>query len=191
LLALSMAADLRAVLQESSPERLRDVAQRIVETTRRNGCVFICGNGGSGATANLFATCLVQLASRADAHTPGAGIRAISLNSNMATATGAAETSGYHAIFSAQLSALGRPGDLLIAISGSGNSPNVIEAVAMAQQIGITTVGLLGMGGGKLGPMVDLPVIVRSQNMEQIENVHTIMIHAIARWLADHHTWRP
>jgi D-sedoheptulose 7-phosphate isomerase len=189
VLAASMATDLSAVLQEASSAQLREVAQCIAETTRCNGCVFICGNGGSGATANVFATSLVQLPGQLGLSAPGAGVRAISLNGNMAIATGAAETGGYHTIFSAQLQALGRAGDLLIAISGSGNSPNVVEAVAVAKQIGITTVGLLGMGGGKLGTLVDLPVIVRSQNMEQIENVHTIMIHAIVRWLAEHRTW--
>jgi len=189
LLALAMAADLGAVLREVSPEQLRDVAQLIAETTRGNGCVFICGNGGSGATANVFATSLLQLPARIGLSAPGAGVRAVSLNGNMAAVTGAAELSGYHTIFSTQLRALGRAGDLLIAISGSGNSPNVVEAVLVAKQIGIKTVGLLGMGGGRVRILVDLPVVVRSHNMEQIENVHTILIHAIVRWLAAHHRW--
>jgi len=151
----------------------------ITETIEKKGCVFICGNGGSGANANLFATIMSKYLK---AGKPGFHI--VSLNSNMSVITYLAENDGYDKIFSAQIDSFARKSDLLITISCSGNSSNILEAIRASKKIGMKNIGLTGVGGGKLSSMVDLPIIVNSDNIEQIESVHTVIIYAISAGFA-------
>ncbi len=163
-------------------QKIESAARLVLDTINGNRHVFICGNGGSGSNANLFAGILSRIAKR-----DNSGSSMFSLNSSMSTITSVAESEGYNKIFRSQIENMAHPQDLLICISGSGNSANIIEGVLAAQRLGMKVIGLTGMGGGKLSKMADLSVIVDSDNMEQIENIHTAIIYAITMWVAENY----
>jgi D-sedoheptulose 7-phosphate isomerase len=105
--------------------------------------------------------------------------QALSLTDNMSVITAYANDDGYENIFSEPLRTFGQPGDVVIAISGSGNSPNVLKGVQAACALGMTTIGLTGMGGGRLKDLVDVCLIVPSARIEQVEDVHLIIDHLL------------
>ncbi len=158
----------------------RDDIRRVVGALRKardEGChVFIMGNGGSAATASHMACDLAKTSTGSG----GARIRAIALTDNTPLVTAWANDSAYEDVFAEQLLNLVQPGDLVIAISGSGNSPNVLKAVDAARRVGATTVGFTGHPGGKLRDMVDMTVTVPSDRIEQAEDGHMILDHVIA-----------
>ncbi len=140
--------------------------------------VFIVGNGGSAATASHMANDLMLGVAKEG----GRGFRAIALTDSVPLMTAIANDTGYDNVFTAQLRALGRPGDVLIAISGSGKSPNVVEAVKVAREIGIMTVGFLGMGGGQLRELVDAAIVVPSNDYGLIEDIHLMLDHLMTAY---------
>ena len=107
-------------------------------------------------------------------------MRAICLNDNIPSVMAYANDEGYEVIFSEQLLALGKPGDVLIAISGSGNSANILKVMETARQMQIKIIGLTGFEGGKMKDMTDICLIVPSDSMEMIEDVHLIINHILA-----------
>jgi D-sedoheptulose 7-phosphate isomerase len=109
--------------------------------------------------------------------------RVIALTDNNALMTAISNDISYDQVFAEQLRPLVRPGDIAIGISGSGNSPNVLNAIAVASAAGATTIGFCGFDGGKLKPMVDLPVHVDTNNMAMVEDVHLMLEHAICEKL--------
>ena len=145
----------------------------------RAATVFIIGNGGSAATASHMATDLGvgSLATK--------GLRAIALTENTAVITAAGNDFGYESVFARQLQLLARPGDILVAISASGGSPNVVQAVEVASQLGMTTIGLTGFDGGFVRKSVDVSVHVPTLPGEygQVEDLHLIINHALTVWL--------
>jgi D-sedoheptulose 7-phosphate isomerase len=141
--------------------------------------VFLAGNGGSAATASHMANDLMKGVAKGG----GAGVQAISLADNVALLTAIANDEDYRDIFAGQLEVLGRPGDVLIAISGSGNSPNIVRAVEVARHLGLRTIGFLGMGGGKVGTMTDVTVIVPSDDYGPIEDLHMVFDHLLTAYL--------
>jgi D-sedoheptulose 7-phosphate isomerase len=141
--------------------------------------VFLAGNGGSAATASHTANDLVKGVALAGQ----TGIRAIALTDNVPLMTAIANDESYAEIFARPLAQFGRPGDILIAISASGNSPNVVRAVEVARQMEMTTIGFLGMGGGKVAKMVDVPVIVKSNDYGPVEDVHMVFDHLSVAYL--------
>lgn len=155
---------------------LRRVVEAIREVGRKGWQTFIMGNGGSAATASHMACDLGRIPV-----VPGAKpLRAIALTDNVPLMTACANDTSYEEIFTSQLRNLLRSGDLLIAISGSGNSPNLLHAVQYAKSEGAATAAFLGHPGGRLREMVDLPVVVPSRRIEQAEDAHLILDHAIA-----------
>ncbi|RCX12544.1 phosphoheptose isomerase [Anaerobacterium chartisolvens] len=175
---LSMTESFRKSINDMSPARVESAAGMILGTINGGGCVYACGNGGSGANANLFAAAASKLIKA-----NGAAARFISLNANMSVIT--SECLNYNKVFRQQLESMAYPSDLLIAFSGSGNSPNILEAIDYAKKAGVKTIGLTGMGGGRLSSEADFDVIVNSDSMEEIESVHTVIIHAVLRWLGE------
>ena len=137
--------------------------------------VFLLGNGGSAATASHFA-CDLAKNTIADGIPP---FRAISLTDNAALMTAWANDTAYDNLFWGQLQCLLQPGDVVIGISGSGNSPNVLRAAEMSRAAGATTVGITGFAGGRLKDLVDLAIVVPCNCMEQVEDLHLIIEHAI------------
>ncbi|MBC6935212.1 MAG: SIS domain-containing protein [Chloroflexi bacterium] len=160
-----------------------DAVDRVVEVleqARQAGqTVFICGNGGSAATASHFGN---DLAKRTTV--PGQPrFRVISLTDNNAIMTALSNDIGYDVVFSEQLIPLVRSGDVVIGISGSGSSPNVLNAMRVASEAGATTIGFCGFDGGQLKVMVDIPVHVPSNVMPMVEDVHLMLEHAICERL--------
>ncbi len=153
---------------------------RVVEAVRdareQEQQVFLLGNGGSAATASHMACDLAKTSIMPDVKR----IRAIALTDNVPLMTAWANDASYEDVFAEQLANLVQSGDLVIAMSGSGNSPNVLRAVEMARSAGARTVGFTGQPGGKLKGMVDISVVVPSRRIEQAEDAHLILDHLVS-----------
>ncbi len=141
----------------------------------RGGTVFVLGNGGSAATASHFA-CDLAKGTRAGG---GPTFRVLSLTDNVPMLTAWANDVDYDCALAEQLASFIRPEDLVVAISASGNSPNVLNAVEKAREAGAVTVGLTGKGGGRLTNLVHLALRVPSDSIEQVEDVHVIVTHSV------------
>lgn len=149
---------------------------------RRDGrTIFFFGNGGSASTASHFVVDIGKATIRGD----GKRFRCVALVDNVESVTAWANDTDYARVFSEQLKTLAHPGDVAVGISGSGNSPNVLEAVRVARSLGLATVGLTGMGGGKLKDLVDVALVVPSNSMQHIEDVHLLVCHLLTAYLRD------
>jgi len=137
--------------------------------------IFVCGNGGSASTASHFVCDMVKGAS----YGREAKFRILALTDSLATITAYGNDVGYDAVFVEQLRNFAQPGDLLMCISGSGNSPNVLRAMENASSIGCRTIALTGRDGGKLGPMAHLNIQVAVPHMGRIEDGHYVVCHMI------------
>ncbi len=147
--------------------------------------IFICGNGGSGATASHLCEDLAKGTLNGNIHKDGLRFKVISLTDNVPFILALANDIGYDSIFEQQLRTYAEEGDVLIAISGSGNSPNVIKAVDYANRKGLTTVGMTGFDGGKLRKMASFCVHVPIDDMGVTESVHGIIMHYIVDYLGE------
>jgi D-sedoheptulose 7-phosphate isomerase len=157
-------------------------AIEILQEARKNGRhIFVCGNGGSGSTASHFVTDMVKGAS----YNRQSRFRIMALTDSMPTITAYANDVGYECVFAEQLKNFADHGDVLIAISGSGNSPNVIQATEVANQLGCQTIALTGRDGGKLGTIAKLHIRVAEQHMGRIEDAHFIICHMICYYFME------
>ncbi len=155
---------------------LLEVGQRITECLRSGGKVLTFGNGGSAADAQHFAG---ELVGRFLRERPGLPALALTTDPSVITAIG--NDMGFDAIFRRQLEAHGRPGDVAVGISTSGRSPNVVEALRVARNRGLLTVGLSGGGGGRLGGLVHYLIDVPSHETPRIQEVHGMVIHILCQ----------
>jgi D-sedoheptulose 7-phosphate isomerase len=181
----SPAEKVRAILEESARVK-REVAasqaaaivraaERVAEALRRGGKVLLCGTGGSAADAqHLAAEWTGRL--RGDRR----ALPAIALTANTSDLTAIGNDYGFERVFARLVEAHGREGDVLLAISTSGNSPNVIAAVETARELGLATIGLSGRSGGKLAPLVDVALCVPSDDTQRIQESHITIAHALA-----------
>jgi D-sedoheptulose 7-phosphate isomerase len=169
----------QSLLDEVPFEAVDRVVEILVAANQAGKTVFICGNGGSAATATHFGCDLAKRPIVAGQPR----YRVISLTDNTALMTALSNDIGFEAVFAEQLLPLVREGDVLIGISGSGNSRNVLNAIEVASKAGATTVGFSGYDGGKLKPMVDISVHIPSFNMAMVEDVHLMLEHAICERL--------
>ena len=163
-------------LNEVDLTQVKRVSDCLQQSYRDDRLVCLIGNGGSAANASHFAEDLCKSVLNDDTKKR---FRVLSLTDNTAFITAVANDIGYDNIFTFQLRQFARSGDMLIAISGSGNSPNVIKAVEYAKANNIFTIGFTGFDGGKLHKLVDLNVHVPVMNMGQAEVVHLILFHMI------------
>ena len=168
-------AEVRSVLARIPIDRLERVVQIILEAYRRRKHVYIVGNGGSASTATHFACDL----SKATIVEGRARLRVTSLTDNIALLTAWANDSSYDRVFAEQLRNLLNTDDVLIAISASGESTNVLRAVAAARELGAVTIGLVGFDGGRLRELVDAAVHVQSDSYGVVEDCHLVLEHAI------------
>lgn len=159
---------------------IEELVGLLQEARGRGACVFVFGNGGSAATASHFACDLGKGTVREGAPR----FRIVTLH-DLATFSAYANDLGYETVFAEPLKSLARPGDVAVGISASGNSPNVLRAVEAARKLGLHTVGITGYQGGKLRELVDLCIIVPSEDMQQIEDMHLAILHAVFRALLD------
>lgn len=154
-----------------------DVIDILSEARLKRNQVFIMGNGGSAATASHFVCDLAK-------NTRREGLphfRVIGLTDNMAIFSAYANDEGYENVFSQQLANLAQPGDVIIGISASGNSKNVLNAIDEARRRNVKTIGFTGFDGGLLGQMVDVNIHVKSDIIEHVEDIHLMLEHIIIK----------
>ncbi len=156
-------------------DQIDGIVQVIKQAYLEGRRVLICGNGGSAATASHLSEDLQK----------GIGcltckkFKVMALTDSAPLITAWANDTDYASIFVEQVQTWAQAGDVLVAISGSGNSPNIIRAVETANEMGMTTIGLTGMGGGKLSKLATKSIVVASDSMQQIEDVHIVLSHII------------
>ncbi len=154
-----------------------DAAAMIVNTMLEGGKVLSCGNGGSAADAQHFSS---EMLNRFERERPG--LPAIALTTDTSTLTSIANDYQFEAIFSKQINALGHPGDILLAISTSGNSSNVTQAIKTAKDRQMKVIALTGRDGGKITPLLhheDLELRVDTTSTARIQEVHLLCIHCL------------
>ncbi len=159
------------------PEVIEAAAMEMVRCLTDGGKILTCGNGGSAGDAQHFSS---ELLNRFEMERPS--LAAVALTTDSSTLTSIANDYSYNEIFSKQLSALGNPGDILLAISTSGNSANVIEAIHVAHKKGIKVISLTGRDGGKMAPLVqdgDIEIRVPSPVTARVQEVHLLAIHCL------------
>ena len=154
---------------------ISQAAQTIIDAIRNGNKVLVCGNGGSAADSQHFVAELVGKFYHVRKALP-----AIALTVNTSILTSVANDDSYSAVFSRQVEAMGKKGDVLIGISTSGNSANVIKAITVAKDKGIYTIGLTGATGGKMRDFVDLLINVPSSDTPRIQEAHILILHIIA-----------
>lgn len=167
------------LIDEMPFDAVETVVNVLLAVNEAGKTVFICGNGGSATTATHFAC---DLAKRPIVEGQPR-FRVIALTDNNALMTALSNDISYDDVFSEQLLSLVSPGDVVIGISGSGNSKNVLNAIKVANAAGATTIGFCGYDGGKLKPIVDYPVHVPSHVMAMVEDIHLMLEHAICEKL--------
>ena len=166
---------LKSVVENFPHEDLLAILDVLEAAREREATVFTCGNGGSWATASHMVCDFGK-----NTRMPGQKrIRIIGLGDNVPTLSAYANDEGYDRVFAEPAINLVRPDDVLIAISGSGNSPNILKTVEAANKIGAITVGLTGFQGGKLKELVDHVLVVPSDSMEMVEDFHLIVDHLL------------
>ena len=170
-------AELAHMLQTVSQAHLQQVLALLEDAYYNGHRIFIIGNGGSAATASHFALDLAKNTITSDAPR----LKAISLTDHVPLITAWSNDTAYEHIFEEQLTNMIEPGDVVIGISTSGNSPNVINAMRLAKQTRAATIGLLGAKGGLIKNTVDAYILAPGQNIEQEEDAHMILAHVITR----------
>ena len=159
---------------------IKKACETAVATLKAGGKILLCGNGGSAADAQHIAA---ELTGRYK--TERGALAGIALTTDTSALTAIGNDYGYEFVFSRQLEALGREGDLLIAISTSGNSGNVLKALELARKIGIKTIGLSGRTGGAMNELCDLNLVVPSNDTPRIQEMHIMIGHIICQAIDD------
>jgi D-sedoheptulose 7-phosphate isomerase len=158
----------------------------LVETLRRcwreNRQVFLCGNGGSAANAIHLANDLLYGVDKKS----GRGLRVTALPANAAVLTCLANDIAYEDIFAQQLTVLAQPGDILLAFSGSGNSPNIVKALSKARELGVTSFAILGFTGGRALTLADHPIYFPAHDMQVSEDLQMMVGHMAMQYLTKH-----
>lgn len=159
---------------------IKKACETAVATLKAGGKILLCGNGGSAADAQHIAA---ELTGRYK--TERGALAGIALTTDTSALTAIGNDYGYEFVFSRQLEALGREGDLLIAISTSGNSGNVVKALELARKIGIKTIGLSGRTGGAMNELCELNLVVPSNDTPRIQEIHIMIGHIICQAIDD------
>jgi D-sedoheptulose 7-phosphate isomerase len=178
LFAAAIGAHARA--RASAPAAVIEAAATIQGALAAGGKLLAFGNGGSAADAQHIAAELVGRFQR-----DRRGYAALALTTDTSTLTSVANDYGFDRIFARQIEALGRPGDVALAISTSGESPNVLGGVEQAKAQGLRTIALTGRGGGPVGRLADVHVNVADESTARIQEVHRTLIHAICQLVED------
>ncbi len=175
-------SDLRRALDELDLAIVMQMREALQAAHRDQRQVFVIGNGGSAALASHLAVDLGKCAS----HEGRPRWRVLSLTDNIPWMTALSNDIAYETVFVEQLKNYAQPGDVLLAISGSGNSPNILRAVEWANEAGLTTLGLTGFRGGKLAPLAHHALIVPAMHMGRVEDGHLIVAHMLVYYFIEH-----
>lgn len=152
-------------------------AEMMIQTLRTGGKVMLCGNGGSAADSQHIAA---EFTNRLSADLPRPPLAALALTTDTSFLTSNANDYGFEHVFERQVQALGRDGDVLIGISTSGTSRNVVRAVQCCRELHIKTIGLLGGNGGEVRPLVDVAIVVPSTNTQHVQEAHITIGHIVS-----------
>jgi D-sedoheptulose 7-phosphate isomerase len=162
-------------------EKVHQAIEWFRDARNSGATIFTCGNGGSASTASHFGCDIVKGAS----FNKPQRFRIMPLTDPLPTLTAYANDVGYDYVFVEQLRNFARAGDVFMAISGSGNSPNVLRAMEYADSVGCKTIALTGRDGGKLGPMAQLNIQVAAPHMGRIEDAHLVVCHMICYYFME------
>ena len=173
--------ELGNILDQLPQDQIAQIIRTLEQARTERRQIFLIGNGGSAATASHFANDLLK--STVTEGKPR--MKVFALTDNIPIMLAYANDCGYETIFAEQLDALAAPGDIVVAFSGSGRSPNVIRALDLARQRGLTTIGVTGRDGGEMRERCDICLIAPCQPMEQIEDVHVVLCHLIYSAIRD------
>ncbi len=168
-------SELKEVLERIPVEGFEQMVELIMDAYEDGRSIFIMGNGGSGSTASHFACDINKGASFGREKR----FRVICLNDNVPTMLAYSNDLSYEDVFAEQLKNFLAPGDVVIGISGSGNSENVLRAVGYARDKGARTIGLVGFDGGRLARLVDVPIVVDVNDMQKVEDIHLVITHMV------------
>lgn len=163
-----------AALKDHCIGKIEEIAMLMAKVLQSGGTIFWCGNGGSAADSQHFAA---ELVGRFNKNRPA--LRSVALTTDSSTLTCVANDFSFEDIFSRQIEALGRRGDLLVGISTSGNSPNVLRAFEAGRAGGLHSVGLLGKNGGEAKALVDHALVVPSDSTARIQEMHVLVGHCL------------
>lgn len=178
-LILGYSSKLQEVLASSDWSSVNLLAQDMLRCWQEKRQVFFCGNGGSAGNAvHLANDFLYGIAKKT-----GGGLRVQALSANSAVMTCLANDVGYESIFSEQLAVQAQAGDLLIALSGSGNSPNIVRVIEQAKQMDVKSYAILGFTGGKCKELADVPIHFPVNDMQIAEDMQLIVGHMMMQWL--------
>ena len=172
-------SNLISVLERQDWTNVESLAQDIYRAWVDGKNLFLCGNGGSAGNASHLANDFIY----GVAKSKGEGIKAISLNDNVSVVTCLANDVGYDSIFSEQLAVLAKPNDLLITLSGSGNSSNIISVINEAKILGVKSYAILGFDGGECRKIVNHPIHFKVNDMQLAEDLQLIVGHMLMKWL--------
>lgn len=167
-------ADLKTAFAQKNCERIIDVVHLIAETLRSGNKIMLFGNGGSAADAQHLAAELVGRFRK-----ERLPLAALALSTNTSSLTAIGNDYGFDKVFSRQIAALAKKEDIVVGISTSGSSQNVITAVNEAKKLGIPTIGLLGKNGGELKDIVDTALIIKTDDTPRIQEMHILAGHII------------
>jgi D-sedoheptulose 7-phosphate isomerase len=173
---LLRSAEVKQSLAEQCAAQIAEAASLMADSLKRGGKILLCGNGGSAADCQHIATEFTSILSK-DFLRPA--MAAIALTTDTSFLTASANDFGFETIFARQIEALGRPGDVLVGISTSGNSSNVINAVSRARELGLYTVVLTGGTGGRLAYLADVSIKVPSDSTSHIQESHIAIGHVV------------
>ncbi len=174
--SLNESADVKRKTIEFCKDAIKQAAELLIETFGGGNKLLLCGNGGSAADAqHIAAEFMIRLSH--DLNRPA--IPAIALTTDSSNLTAGGNDIGYENVFARNVSGLGNRGDVLIAISTSGNSENVIKAVKTAGEKGMKTIGFLGGSGGKLKDLVNVSIVVPSESTQRIQEAHITVGHIL------------
>jgi D-sedoheptulose 7-phosphate isomerase len=176
-------AAVRDATRDSCLESIAHASRVIAESLRSGGKLLICGNGGSAADSQHLAAELVGLLERNKARP---ALAAVALTTDSSVLTAIANDFGYKAVFERQVEAIGRAGDVLLGISTSGNSENVVRALAAARASNIETIVLTGVNGGAAGELADVLICVPSENPQHIQEMHLTLEHLLTMLVERH-----
>jgi D-sedoheptulose 7-phosphate isomerase len=170
-------AQLKLAAKDSLALQIERASKQLMEGFQQHSKVLSCGNGGSAADAQHFAS---ELVNRFERERPG--LPAVALTTDTSALTSIANDYCYELVFARQIQALGNSGDILLAISTSGNSANVVRAVEAAHTVGMSVIALTGYNGGKIAPLLtaqDVEIRVPADNTARIQEVHLLVIHCL------------
>lgn len=178
----SYQSGLQTAMESVDAETFSSFMEALCTLHKESRRLFVIGNGGSAATASHFACDLGK-----NAVPPGnPRFKVIALTDSIPAITAYGNDNGYASVFAEQLTNLMASGDILLAISASGNSPNIIEAVTLARESGLSVIGMAGFDGGKLAELSDWAITIPGTTYEQIEDAHMILTHMIVLWFKQH-----